>query len=218
MKKLILSIIFVLCLMLPAFSVDFMPKYNDSIKDYGIGLYFGEGEVTVYEEPNDKSQVIADIHWDAEHVFINDTAYDPRYIFGIFLPKKALAGFIALDEDGDYTKIIYDNSRGLSGWIKNAPETKAYNWRQLFYKYGKTKGIYLFANTPKDNKILKVSPDDDAETSSTFVYQKFIRLQIIKGNWALVKVLDYDDEEKIGWFRWRNPDGTLNMYPNFRGN
>jgi len=218
MKRLILSIIFVLCIMLPAFSIDFMPKYNDNIKNYGIGLYFGEGEVKVYEEPNDKSALVANIHWDDEHVLINDTAYDPRCVFGLFLPKKELAGFIAVDEDNGYTKIIYDSSRGLSGWIKNAPDTKAYYWKQLFYKYGKTKGVYLFANTPKDSKILRVSPDDDAETSATFLYQKFIRLQIIKGNWALLKVVDYDDEEKVGWFRWRNPDGTLNMYPNFRGN
>ncbi|MCQ2957863.1 MAG: hypothetical protein MJ180_03055 [Candidatus Gastranaerophilales bacterium] len=218
MKKLILSIIFVFCMALPTFAVDFMPKYSDQIKDYGIGLYFGDGQITVYEEPNDKSNVVADVKWDADRVYIEDKTYDPRYVFGVFLPKSALAGFIALDEgDGEYTKIIYDNSRGLSGWIKNGENNKPYYWRQLFYKFGKTKGIYLFANIPKDSKILKLSPDDEADTSYTFVYPKFIKLQLIKGNWALVKVLDYDNEEKVGWYKWRNPDGTLNLFPNFRG-
>ena len=32
---------------------------------------------------------------------------------------------------------------------------------------------------------------------------------------TLLKVVDYDNEQKVGWFKWRNSDGTLNMQPDF---
>ena len=125
--------------------------------------------------------------------------------------------FIAIDEEkNEYTKVIYDTSNGLSGWIKNPPDSKAFYWRQLFYKYGKYKGIYLFANVKENDKVLRLSPEDDADISYSFIYPKYIRLQLIKGNWALLKVLDYDNEQKVGWFKWRNQDGTLNAFPCFK--
>ena len=43
-----LGLLFSILIILPAFCVDFMPKYKDSIKNYGIGLYFGEGDAVVY--------------------------------------------------------------------------------------------------------------------------------------------------------------------------
>lgn len=203
---------------MPCFSAEFLPKYNDNIVNYGIGLYFGEGSAIVYEEPDEKSHVVAKLYWDADKVQINDRILAPKNVFAVFLPKNALSGFIALDEQNEnYTQIIYDNSKGLTGWIKNAPDTRVFYWRQLFYKYGKTKGLYLFANIPKDERYLKLSPNEDSDISYEFIYPKYIRLQLIKGNWALLKVVEYNDEQKVGWFKWRNSDGTLNMFPQFDG-
>ncbi len=125
-----------MCLLIfPVFSAEFMPKYNDSIKNYGLGIYFGDGSATVFSEPDDKSAVVARMKWDTEYVYINDEIKEPKNVFAVFLPKNALSGFIATDEQGDeYTEIIYDNSRGLKGWVKNSPDNRAFYWRQLFYK------------------------------------------------------------------------------------
>jgi len=218
MKKIILTLILLLILILPAFAVDFLPRYKNNIKNFGIGLYFGEGVATVYKAPDDKSQVVAKLNWNTEKVSINNKVYQPKEIFAVFLPQNALSGFIALDEQGsEYTEIIYNNLSGAKGWIKNAPDTKVFYWRQLFYKYGKTKGLYMFADIPKDNRVLMLSPEENSTVSYQFVAPKFIKLQLIKGNWALIKVVDYDNEQKVGWFKWRNPDGTLNLFPQFNG-
>ena len=206
-------------LVFPAFCTDYLPKYASSIRDFGIGIYFGDGQAVVYAEPDENSEILAKMSWDTDKVWINDRITEPKNVFGVFVPENALSGFIALDEQGtEYTKIIYDNQKGLEGWIKNAPDTRVFYWRQLFYKYGKTKGLYVFSNISKDMRILKLAPEDDSEESSRFVYPQYIRLQLIKGNWALLKVVDYDNEQKVGWFRWRNSDGVLNMYPDFKGN
>ena len=219
MKKLILSFIFSIFLILPAFCTDYMPRYADSIRNFGIGIYFGNGKATVYSEPDENSEVLAKMTWDADKVQINDRIADPKNVFAVFVPQNALSGFIALDEQGtEYIKILYDNQKGLSGWIKNSPDEKVFYWRQLFYKYGKTKGLYVFSDVSKEGRYLRLTPDDDGEISHKFVYPRYIRLQLIKGNWALLKVVDYDNEQKVGWFRWRNSDGSLNMYPDFKGN
>ena len=217
MKKIILGLIICLLCAVPAFCVEFMPKYKDNLKDCGIGLYFSEGAATVYEKPDENSKVIAKLSWDSDKVILNDMIMPPKNVFAVFIPSNALSGFIAVDEEGEYTKIIYNNAKQQTGWIKNAPDTKVYYWRQLFYKYGKTKGLYLFSDTPKDDRNLKLAPEEDSEISYEFIYPKYIRLQLIKGNWALVKVVDYDNEQKVGWFKWRNSDGTLNMFPQFKG-
>ncbi|MCR4880994.1 MAG: hypothetical protein K6A44_03470 [bacterium] len=218
MKKILAALIFAIVLTLPAFCAEFLPKYKSSITDYGIGIYFGDGKATVYAEPDDKSNVVAKLSWDTEKVKINGEETIPKNVFGVFLPENALSGFIALDELGtEYTKIVYDTAKGLSGWIKNAPDNKVFYWRQLFYKYGKTRGLYIFADINKDDRVLHLAPEEDAEVSYTFIYPKYIRLQLIKGNWALLKVVDYDNEQKVGWFKWRNPDGTLNLFPLFNG-
>ena len=218
MKKIIVALFSVLIFSMSAFCIEFMPKYKDSIKDFGIGLYFGEGKAVVYAQPDDKSEVLARLSWNEQRVNIDNETVQPKEVFGVFLPDNALSGFIALDEQGtEYTKIVYNQNKGLSGWIKNTPGSKVFYWRQLFYKYGKTRGLYIFADIPKDDRFLKLAPQDDSDISYEFVYPKYIRLQLIKGNWALLKVVDYDNDQKIGWFKWRNSDGTLNMYPKFNG-
>ena len=107
MKKIILAFILIILFAVPAFCVDFMPKYRSSISNFGIGIYFGDGKATVYSEPDDKSEVIAQLSWDAQKVMINGAPVEPKNVFGVFVPDYALSGFIALDESGlEYTKIV----------------------------------------------------------------------------------------------------------------
>ncbi len=217
MRRIILTLLAMLTFATPVFCAEFLPKYRNSFQNYGIGIYFGEGKITVYEEPSTTSKVLATVDWNKDYAFINNVQTKPQNVFIVFLPDNALAGFVAVDEEGaEFTKIVYDAQKQLTGWIKNTPENKPFYWRQLFYKYGRSKGLYFFSDTPKDEKSLKMAPEDTSEISYNFIYPKYIRLQLIKGNWALLKVVDYDDEQKVGWFQWRNPDGTLNMFPQFK--
>lgn len=217
-KKITLLILLFFMLLTPAFAKnkEFMPKYHGSLQNFGIGLYFGNGNVTIYSAPDEKSKVLTKLTWDENYVYENNKEIEPVEVFAVFVPRKGLSAFIAVDEtENKYTQIIYDLKNGKIGWIKNNENEKAYYWRQLFYRYGKSTGLCFFKDIPKEARILRLAPDEFSEISYEFVHPKYVRLQLIKGNWALLKVVDYDEEQKVGWFQWRNPDGTLNMMPDF---
>ena len=68
--------------------------------------------------------------------------------------------------------------------------------------------IYLKTLYSKEDKTSKVLDE--------FSYPKFITFTVIRGNWLLATVQDVSGQPKVGWFNWRNDDGTLNMFPNFK--
>ncbi len=218
MKKFIVFILLFFMFLTPAIAKnkEFMPKYHSSFQNFGIGLYFGNGKITIYSEPNEKSRILTKLKWDENFVYENNREIEPVDVFAVFVPRKGLSAFIATDEtEGKYTQIIYDLKNNKIGWIKNADNEKALYWRQLFYRYGKSEGLCFLKDIPREARILRLAPDELSDISYTFVLPKYVRLQLIKGNWALLKVVDYDEEQKVGWFQWRNPDGTLNMQPDF---
>ena len=45
-------------------------------------------------------------------------------------------------------------------------------------------------------------------------YPRFVTFTVIRGNWLLATVNDRTKQPKVGWFNWRNDNGTLNMFPN----
>lgn len=218
MRKIFYFIILVLALVIPfqgVFATEYSPKYHDSIKNYGIGLYFATGAVTIYEQPDETSNVLEKMNWDNKNVYTLAGSKKPQNVFALFSPKKGMAGFIAIDEEGtSYTKIIYNIPGNLSGWIKNDKDCRVFYWGELFQKFGSTKGVYFFADTKKDDKILRLTPQEDGDISYEFLYPKAVRVQLVRGNWVLLRVGEYDGSQKIGWFKWRNSDGTLNMFLN----
>ncbi|MDD3594357.1 MAG: hypothetical protein PHX18_07000 [Candidatus Gastranaerophilales bacterium] len=218
MRKFIYFIILILAVMIPMrslFAVEYTPKYHNNIKNYGIGLYFATGAVTIYEQPDEKSRVLEKMNWDNKSVYTLAGTQKPQNVFAVFSPKKGMAGFIALDEEEtSYTKIIYNGQSNLSGWIKNDPDCRVFYWGELFQKFGSARGLYFFADTRKEDRILRLTPQEDGAISYEFLYPKAVKAQLVRGNWVLLRVGEYDGTQKIGWFKWRNADGTLNMFLN----
>ncbi len=58
--------------------------------------------------------------------------------------------------------------------------------------------------------------DDGARTISTINQPKKINLNIIRGNWALVSVMDLDRTPKTGYVRWRSEDGVRYFFPSLK--
>ena len=44
-------------------------------------------------------------------------------------------------------------------------------------------------------------------------YPQKINLNVIRGNWALVSVMDLDKIPKTGYIRWRSDDGVRYFFP-----
>ena len=63
-------------------------------------------------------------------------------------------------------------------------------------------------------KRLYSKPDFNSQIINTFKHAKDIRIQIIRGNWALVRLYEYEGKMKIGWIKWRTDEGKFQFFPN----
>ena len=74
----------------------------------------------------------------------------------------------------------------------------------------------MFSDLTNDEKVLYAKEDTNSQVIEQLTYPKFITFTVIRGNWMLVSVNDMTKQAKVGWFNWRNDDGTLNMFPNLK--
>ena len=84
----------------------------------------------------------------------------------------------------------------------------------MFYRYGKKYGLRFFNDLTPEEKVLYAKEDLSSRVLEQINYPKFVNFTVIRGNWMLASINDNAKQTKIGWFKWRNDDGTLNMFPN----
>jgi hypothetical protein len=65
------------------------------------------------------------------------------------------------------------------------------------------------------NRGIYSAADGKSQKLGGFTLIDNIKLNKISGNWVLVTVVDFDSKPKIGYIQWREPDGTLLMFPKF---
>jgi len=72
-----------------------------------------------------------------------------------------------------------------------------------------------FLYLPEEYRILRTSPEEGSQAlKSTNYSPENIKLIYIRGNWMLVRALDYAKQDSfIGWIRWRSDDGTIFAFP-----
>ena len=71
-------------------------------------------------------------------------------------------------------------------------------------------------DAPEDVENLHSKSEDLSQNVSKLRYVKQIRLTAIRGNWALVSVVDIDKTPKTGYLRWRSDDGKIYAFPNIK--
>lgn len=212
MKKIFITIIMIFTLCMGAYAKH-TPLYKNSISIEGIGAIQLPNEFTIYEKPDLKSKVLTQYKWgQAEGSYVNDD-YGDNFI--VFDPVKNI-GFMTVVEDSElegWYEICYDQTNKLTGWVY-PKEYKFYPWLSLFTKYGKANGLYAFRDLDNTEKRLYAKADPESQVIGTFKRAKDIRIQIIRGNWALVRLYDYERKMKIGWIRWRTDEGKFQFFPN----
>jgi hypothetical protein len=57
------------------------------------------------------------------------------------------------------------------------------------------------------------TPEDTIKTISVMNHPNIINLNLIRGNWMLVTVVDADRTPKTGFIRWRSDDGKKYLFP-----
>ncbi len=173
---------------------------------------------TVYKYPNADSDVIREVNYDDLKKSAIVNSIDMRKVSYIaHVPSNNVALLTVDQNPGDNWYNIYLNQEtGETGWVYNDTPNAFLTYKELFYKYGKKYGIRIFNDLPKDEKVLYASESKDSQVLEELTYPKYISFTVIRGNWLLASVNDMSKQAKVGWFNWRNDDGTLNMFPNFK--
>ena len=86
-----------------------------------------------------------------------------------------------------------------------------------FYNmYGRKYGLYILKGAPESVKNIKSAPDESSQFIAEMNMPTKIKLNVIRGNWALVSVLDLDRTPKTGYIRWRGDDGIHYLFPDIK--
>ena len=208
MKKVFLII--AMFLMLPAFA-DVMPYYMESIPKDAIGMYQTGDSITIFSHPEANSEVIKEMDFSYKPETMPDS------VFALLLNNKKL-GFLYVSDIGDegWVEVIYNKQSGAKGWVKTEDRFQFLPWLSFYNMYGRKYGLRLLKDTPDEIEVLHAKSEDLSQNVGKLRYVKQIRLTAIRGNWALVSVVDIDQSPKTGYLRWRSNEGVIYAFPNIK--
>ena len=197
---------------------DANPYYSSEVNPAGYGVLEVSGDVDIYKEPTKDSELLMTLTLEKSMSnFVQmDAPKGSSYYFLAETKKKDKAFLLVADETDDgWYKVFYGKKDGLTGWVNANP--KSFKSLKAFYlQYGRKNGVYLFKDIHPEDRKLYAAPFEKAEDKKTvanYEHAYKIKLEIIKGNWMLVRVLDINNNEKIGYLRWRTSDGNIYVFP-----
>ena len=211
MKKFLLILSILLMLPLSGYCADVVPQYVSIQQTNTLGLYQAPNEIMLYKEPSEASTLVHSISWIGEKIFPESVR--PQDLFVVYVPSKNLAYLAVTDETEDWVQVIYNNSTGAKGWIKKDDPYRFSTWVMFYNMYGKKYGLNLLKEAPESPKDLHVATDDKSQIVGTINMPKKINLNLVRGNWALVSVMDIDRTPKTGYVRWRSDKGVKYYFP-----
>ena len=212
MKKIFLSIILGLLLSLGnALAKDIIPTSPTLINVHTVGLYQVGNDIKIYKFPDENSQILYRVRWNENDFFPSEIGAEK--FFSVFLTNKQLALINVVDIADGWVEIVYNNHTGETGWIREDDPYKFMTQINFYNTYGKKYGLNLLKGAPNICKDIKSAPEDTAKTIDTINVPKQIHLNVIRGNWALVSVMDMDKTPKTGYVRWRSDDGMRYYFP-----
>lgn len=210
-KNLLAAIFLAMTLSLPAFCADVLPKYSANLHTKTYGFYQVSKLVVLHEEPDENSKIVKTISWTKEKLMPEDLSYDD--VFTVFVSAKELALMAVEDENEDWVKLIYDNKNNKSGWMKKDDPYKFMTWINLYNSYGRKYGLKALKDAPESILTLHAKTEDNSQVVSQLNHPEYIKLNVIRGNWALVTVVDLDRTPKTGYIRWRSDEGVKYLFP-----
>lgn len=215
MKKIFLTLTFLITFILPA-KADVMPYYVNNINANSIGVYQASNNIKIYKEPNENSELLLNVLWDAQN--FNCPNVSASNLFVAFLPKRNLAFLSVIDENDneDWVQITYNKNGIKTGWIKKDDDYRFMNWRTFFNLYGRKYGLYYMKDAPEESKIIYGSNVDDAQSIGKITLPQTVKLTSVSGNWLLIIAFDIDKQQKIGWIKWRNISGEIYLFPDIK--
>lgn len=214
MKKIIVFIAVLLGMALQTFAADVMPDTVNLIRTNTLGVYQVSSPIVLYAEPDEKSEVKTVIKYTKNSLEPLSLVF--KDVFVVYKADKDLALMAVTDENEDWVEVIYDNVKGSTGWLKKDDPYKFSTWVNFYTMYGRKYGLYMLKGAPDKVKEIHGSPDETSKIISTINYPIKMNLSVIRGNWALLSILDVDRTPKTGFVRWRSEDGVKYMFPDIK--
>ena len=211
MKKIISALSLFLLLSLPAIASDVMPNVVSLSQTHTYGVYQVGNTIVLRNAPDYKAPIINVIKISNNSIEPSDLTFDN--VFVVYQSAKNLAFMAVADENEDWVKLIYNNKTGAAGWMKKDDPYKFLTWVNFYNMYSKKYGLYILNGAPESVKEMHGSPDDTSKVISTINQPQKIILNLIKGNWMLVSVMDMDRTPKTGYIRWRSEEGIKYLFP-----
>ena len=215
MKRIFLALLVFFGLNLSSMAFDnVMPEKTCLKFTNTVGLYQASDKIVLHKEPSEESDVVMAIRWNRNGVIPETLDFDD--VFVVYMPSRYLALMAVTDETEDWVEVIYNNNTGDRGWMKQDDPYKFSTWVMFYNMYGRKYGLKILKGAPDIIKDLKAQPDDKAQTIARVNIPTKINLTVIRGNWALVSVMDLDKTPKTGYIRWRGDDGVKYLFPNIK--
>lgn len=208
MKKFLITMF--MMLMLPVFA-DTMPFYVNSIPKDAIGMYQTGESIKIFSHPEANSRVVKTYDFS----YIPESM--PDNVFALLLNEKKL-GFLYVSDIGDdgWVQVIFNRMTGEKGWVQTEDRFQFLPWLSFYNMYGRKYGLRLMKDAPEEAEILHAKSEDLSQNVATLNFVKLIRVTAIRGNWALVSVLDIDKTPKTGYLKWRDSDGKIYAFPDIK--
>ena len=208
MKKLLIMLFMLVSMPVLA---DTMPFYTNNIPKTALGLFQTGENLTLYTSPETNSSKIKTIN------LSYNPANMPDNMFAVLLNEKKL-GFLYVSDIGDdnWVEVIYNKQTGEKGWVQTEDRFQFLPWISFYNMYGRKYGLRKMKDAPETIDILRAKSDDQSQGVGKMNYAKKIRLTAVRGNWALVSVVDLDKTPKTGYMKWRNVDGTIYAFPDIK--
>lgn len=216
MKKIILTLMLFLSIATSAFALDVVPNTVSLNYTNTFGVYQVDHAIVVYDKPDEKATIKQKIVWTSENVIPKSLSLTDLFV--VYIQKKDLALMAVTDETDDWVEVIYNNRTGEKGWIKKDDPYKFNTWVNFYNMYGKKYGLVILNGAPETVYSMYGTPEEKQKVISTINRPELINLNIIRGNWMLVTVLDSDQTPKTGYVRWRSDDGVKYLFPNLQNN
>ena len=211
MKKILLILAILLLMPVKGFCENVVPQYVSIEHTNTLGVYQAPSEIVLYKEPSEASTIIHSISWIGDKIF--PESIKARELFVVFIPNKNLGLLAVTDETENWVEVIYNNATGDKGWIKKEDPYRFSTWVMFYNMYGKKYGLNLLKEAPPEAKDLHTSTDEKSQIVGTINMPQKINLNVMRGNWALVSVMDIDRTPKTGYVRWRSDNGVKYYFP-----
>lgn len=211
MKKIIISVLLFFAFALKTLAGDVMPSLVSLSNTNTLGLYQVDNTIVLRSNPDDKAPITKVIKWSRDKVEPADLDFSD--IFVVLINSKDLALMAVTDETEDWVEVIYNNKTGDRGWLKKDDPYKFSSWYNFYSMYGKKYGLYILTGAPESARQMHGSTEDNSKIIATINTPIKINLNVIRGNWMLLSVMDMDRIPKTGYLRWRSDDGVKYLFP-----